>query len=323
MELIKSSLRDSKPLIGELILKTPVARALSIVGDRWTLLVLLWAVIGVRRFETWRVRLGIAPGVLSNRLSKLVEHGLLRKVPVGQGKQRLEYRLTDKGSGLFQWALAVRDWQREWLHPDGRHPVTLRHSVCGHEFEPRLLCLHCEGPVRYQDIGITLAQGLEGMDVAKPMATRRGPNQSIEDGDTHSSHLLHTVDIIGDRWNYLILAAAYLGLRKFDDFETYLRIAPNVLADRLRTLEKYAMLAKSLYVARPPRYEYILTEKSQSFFPVVLSLGLWSEQWLYKGGDVKGYQRMHLTCGEPLRPAMCCDHCNGVLEFNEIEFLWD
>ena len=87
-----------------------IARALEIVGERWTLLIIRDAFLGLRRFEQFQQSLGIARNVLTDRLNRLVEEGILERVRYSERPERFEYRLTDKGRDL-QIALAgLRQW---------------------------------------------------------------------------------------------------------------------------------------------------------------------------------------------------------------------
>ena len=119
-----------------------VARALEVVGDKWTLLVLRDAFNGVRRFDDLQRRLGAARTVLSARLATLVDQGVLDKVPYrepGQ-RERYEYRLTDKGRDLQPVLVALlRFGDKHLADPDGP-PVALHHRDCGAAVEVRFVC---------------------------------------------------------------------------------------------------------------------------------------------------------------------------------------
>jgi DNA-binding HxlR family transcriptional regulator len=91
-----------------------VARALNEVGERWSLRIVLEAMYGTRRFVDFQRNLGIARNILCDRLDRLVEHGVLRKVDVGEHGCRYEYRLTDKGRDLFTVVEALRQWGERW-----------------------------------------------------------------------------------------------------------------------------------------------------------------------------------------------------------------
>ncbi|MCC5812069.1 MAG: helix-turn-helix transcriptional regulator [Ectothiorhodospiraceae bacterium] len=98
-----------------------VARALNEVGDWWSLMIVLQAMYGVRRFSDFQQALGIAKNILCDRLARLVEHQVLAKVAVGEQGSRHEYRLTPKGRDLFTVVVALRQWSDRW-HPDSRSP---------------------------------------------------------------------------------------------------------------------------------------------------------------------------------------------------------
>ena len=91
-----------------------VARALNEVGDWWSLLIVLHAMYGTRRFVDFQQELGIAKNILCDRLARLVDNEVLRKVDVGEHGKRYEYRLTDKGRDLFTVVTALRQWSERW-----------------------------------------------------------------------------------------------------------------------------------------------------------------------------------------------------------------
>ena len=86
------------------IASNPVARALKIVGDPWTILILRDAFLGRHKFSEFREYSKIARGTLTNRLEFLIEHEILHKVPYSQSPPRFEYKLTPKGLALYPWA---------------------------------------------------------------------------------------------------------------------------------------------------------------------------------------------------------------------------
>lgn len=120
-----------------------LARALSVVGDRWTLLVLREAFLRVRRFEDFQERLGIARRVLTERLRHLVEEGVLKKVAYQQRPERFEYRLTEKGLGLYPVLLGLVHWGD--AHYAGRKgpPMLHKHLTCGRDFRAVAICSEC------------------------------------------------------------------------------------------------------------------------------------------------------------------------------------
>lgn len=98
-------------------MRCPVARAMSVLGQRWTMLILREAFAGTTRFDAFERNLGIAPNILSARLAELVEHEMLERVPEGG---RHAYRLTERGRDAFPLYLSIRDWGAKWLSgPEG------------------------------------------------------------------------------------------------------------------------------------------------------------------------------------------------------------
>lgn len=120
-----------------------VAGALAVVGEKWSLLVLREAFLGVRRFADFQRILGAPKAVLTDRLAGLVEQGVLRRVPYqAEGeRQRHEYRLTRKGVDLYPTLVALMEWGDRYLADDGGAPMELLHRDCG---APVHLTLTCE-----------------------------------------------------------------------------------------------------------------------------------------------------------------------------------
>ena len=92
-----------------------VARALEVVGERWTLLIIRDVALGLRRFDEFLESLGIASNVLTDRLNRLVAEGVLERVPYSERPERFEYRLTGKGAELGLAVLALMQWGDHYL----------------------------------------------------------------------------------------------------------------------------------------------------------------------------------------------------------------
>jgi DNA-binding HxlR family transcriptional regulator len=118
-----------------------IGRAMEILGERWTLLILRECFYGVKRFSVMQRNLGIARNILSARLQLLVRSGILERRRYQEEPERFEYKLTDKGLGLYTAVVAIMRWGDEYLCEDGP-PVVLRHS-CEHLADPVLVCAHC------------------------------------------------------------------------------------------------------------------------------------------------------------------------------------
>jgi len=102
---------------------------------------------GVRRFDAMQKHLGISKKVLSDRLSRLQQAGILNKAPYQQKPQRFEYRLTAKGRDLFPVLLTMMRWGNRWLDDGDSRSLKLQHLACGKIIEPQLVCSHCKQPL--------------------------------------------------------------------------------------------------------------------------------------------------------------------------------
>lgn len=111
------------------------------------------------------------------------------------------------------------------------------------------------------------------------------------------------LSVIGDRWTMLILRDCFLGIRRFDKFQSRLGITRHVLADRLRKLETEGVLRRDQYQDRPPRFEYRLTDKGKAFYPVLISLIDWAEQNV-PAKDVSAITLLSRETGKEIRPLL-------------------
>jgi DNA-binding HxlR family transcriptional regulator len=136
-----------------------IARALEVVGERWTLLVLREALFGKNRFDEFREALGIAPNVLTIRLERLTEEGLLKRVRYRERPERFAYHLTPKGQELAPILLLLMKWgDRHYPEPDGP-PVITKHRDCGGNVDASLRCDTCGAQVSVAELAIVPGPG--------------------------------------------------------------------------------------------------------------------------------------------------------------------
>ena len=129
-----------------------VARTLELVGERWTLLILRDAFLGVRRFDDFQRSLDVARNVLTDRLGRLVDEGILERHRYQKRPERFEYRLTDKGLDLWPVTMSLLQWgDRHYLHPDGP-PRIIRHRDCGGRPTVHLTCDRCGAKLGPHDV---------------------------------------------------------------------------------------------------------------------------------------------------------------------------
>jgi len=155
----------------------PVARALDVIGDWWSLLIIRDAFDGVRRFSDFQSGLGIAKGMLATRLRDLVERGVLKTEPASDGSAYREYVLTEQGRGLFLVIVALRQWGEDFLYRQGERHSTLVDTEKGEAVE-RLELRSGEGRVlRWNDTHVRKAD--EQVEPShKPVPQTKGKNHS-------------------------------------------------------------------------------------------------------------------------------------------------
>lgn len=120
-----------------------IARALDVVGEWWTPLILRDVAYGVRRFKEIQDDLGISANVLADRLEALLAAGLLETRVYQERPARSEYRLTEKGADLIPALLALMQWGDRWSWPHAHGPVRVVHDRCGEPATVELRCEHC------------------------------------------------------------------------------------------------------------------------------------------------------------------------------------
>lgn len=150
----------------------PIARTLSLLGHKWTLLVMREALFGTARFDDFQAKLRIPRPVLSERLALLTEHGLLVREPYrdeGQ-RSRAAYRLTDKGADLLPVLIALVGWGNRHLSSDAGPTLLVTHRGCGAPVGAELRCE--EGHALTAPAGLEVRSG--------PGARRAGPERSAK-----------------------------------------------------------------------------------------------------------------------------------------------
>jgi DNA-binding HxlR family transcriptional regulator len=157
-----------------------VAQCLEVVGEWWSMLILREAFFGVSRFDAFQDRLGISRNVLNQRLTRLVESGILEKVPYSQHPPRYDYRLTGKGRDLWPVLSSMRQWGDKHAAPDGP-PVLMRHSSCGQISTAVITCSACGEQVDAAGLQAVAGPGdLDGLAIpgGDPVGGRQAPGHA-------------------------------------------------------------------------------------------------------------------------------------------------
>ena len=151
-----------------------VARALSVVGERWTMLILREAFLGRHRFDEFQSGIGIARNILSARLHSLVSNGILDRVRDAGPDNHVEYRLTEKGLDLYPVLLSLMRWGDTWMCGEAGPPLTLMHRDCGHTTTPTMVCSKCSGEIEPRAMQANFAPNPGKRQTRESRASRRG-----------------------------------------------------------------------------------------------------------------------------------------------------
>jgi len=130
----------------------PIVRSVRLIGDEWVLLVLRALFRGAHRFDELQKQTGAATNILTDRLGRLVEAGLVTKTPYQQNPVRYKYELTKSGLGLFPVILELMRWGNDWLGNEQTPPVRLLHTDCGKLTLPGQHCSECGGPLTIRNV---------------------------------------------------------------------------------------------------------------------------------------------------------------------------
>jgi DNA-binding HxlR family transcriptional regulator len=272
-----------------------VARMLGLLGDEWTLLVLQQALMGATRYGDFQSRLPISHSVLSSRLRSLAENELLDRRVYQSNPPRSEYLTTARSRSLWPMLVSIWNWERLWVpdHPDSL-PL-MRHTVCDQDFVPLVVCRSCSEPVSEKDVVAQWGPSGSWARSIPAAATRR------RSATSQAGLFPQTMTVLGNRWAFAILVAAFVGVSRFTDFQTQLNAPPGSIADRLGIF-----VANGVLIATDNRYR--LTEKGRALFPVLISALQWAQRW-FPAPEGVAVLLTHTGCGGRFSAVMTCDQC--------------
>jgi DNA-binding HxlR family transcriptional regulator len=291
------------------IAASSVTRVLDLIGDRSTLRVLQHAFAGAARFDRLQDRTGIARNTLANRLDTLVESRVLARKLYQTNPPRHEYLLTERGGDLHRVLLHIDAWERRWSGEMAGPP--LYHRACGRPLEARLACGHCRAIVHARDMVYRdPPPAIRG--TARRQQRRRARGLHPADGTS-----LNVADLLGDWWTSMVISLFFFGLRRFNDMEEALGIAPNILSSRLAHLTACGIIDRRAYQDSPPRFEYRLTEKGLALYAMNVAMMIWGDRWLGPRGGVS-LVLFHRACNAPLEPLTVCSACGRPVQPGEV-----
>jgi DNA-binding HxlR family transcriptional regulator len=282
-----------------------VARTLDIVSDAWAFLVIREAFFETRTFEAFRVALGIPRSTLTDRLRKLTRLGIFKQVASTSGA-RMEYRLTQKGFDLYPSFIALMQFGDRWLAGNRPPPLRLLHTSCCCETHPIVACSACLSRVNARDASYRDGPGAGGTAARAGRNTRRASDTTIF-AQGRPSSVSRALQIIGDKWSFMVVREGFFGIRRYDQIQARLGIAPNILTDRLSRLVATGVFRKQLYQTTPKRYEYVLTDMGLDLYGPFIAMLAWGDRWLSRNRPPLLLH--HKTCGNDFRPMVICKEC--------------
>lgn len=294
-----------------------VSRTMNIFTDAWAFLIMREAFFGVRNFEGFRNALGITKATLAARLKLLSEQGIFKQVQTG-ASSRLEYRLTRKGYDLYPSCMALKEFGDRWLVSGEVPPLVLIHEECGRECRPIVACSCCREPLRSVEVTFRDGPGA-GREPLRVGRTTRRASDSSRFLKGRPSSVSRTLQIIGDKWTFMVMREAFFGSRRYDQFQSRLNIASNVLTDRLEHLVGWGVFRQRLYQNNPPRQEYVLTAMGHDLYGPCVAMLAWGDKWLSDGKPP--LILTHKTCGQDFRPVVLCDQCLEPIEAGKMQYV--
>lgn len=300
---------------GKTLIKTcSIWRALEVVGDTSSLLILEASLLGARKFDDFLTATGLLRALLSDRLKKLVANGLIEKRLYNARPPRYEYVLTKKGRDLYPISLILLRWEIEWGEKSDEITVGLKHEICGKNFLPVPSCHSCHTLFNIGEIDWKEGPGVGWM--APIYSRRRQQRASTEEG---SRIFEQAAQLLGDRWASLIMRSIFTGIHRFEEIRQDTAIATNILAERLAWLEDIGVVKQVQYASAPQRFEYRTTRKGTGYFPALLLLMEWGDKY-YGSPEGPPVLLTHTACGKSLKPEVACSECGVPIQARDVAF---
>ena len=275
---------------------------LEVLGDEWTLLIIQQALLGASRYGEFVAALPVSNSVLSGRLQSLVAEELLTRREYQSNPPRAEYLATARSRSMWPILTSIWEWERRWVPAHTRPLPGMRHQVCGSGFAPMVTCGACGSTTSEKDV---VAQwgpsGSWKRSVPSTTNRRRSGNRRGRTGVLFPQ----TMNVMGDRWAFAMLVAAFVGATRFTDFQCQLGAAPATIAGRLAMFA-----AEEILVNTDGRYR--LTDKGRALFPVLVTALQWAQRW-YPDFEGPAVELTHTVCGRRFDALLVCDQCEAPL----------
>ncbi len=280
---------------------------LGVLGDEWTLLIIQRALLGAKRYSEFASALPVSNSVLTSRLQSMVAADLLTRREYQRNPSRSDYPATAKSRSLWPMLTSIWEWERLWVPGQAHRLPGMRHTACGSDFAPLVTCKACGVVTSEKDV---VAQwGPSGSwERSVPSTTNR--RRSVNRRGDAGLLFPQTMSVLGDRWAFALLVAAFVGAERFTDFQFQLSAPPGTIADRLSVFG-----AEGILVNTAGRYR--LTEKGRAFFPVLVTALEWAQRW-YPDLEGPAVRLAHAACDGQFNPVLTCDQCATALSRSQV-----
>lgn len=286
---------------------------LGLLGDEWTLLVVQQALLGATRYAEFMARLPISNSVLTRRLQALTRDGLLDRRTYQTNPPRAEYLTTRRSRSLWPVLLCIWEWERQWVPDHGEKLPGMRHVACGADFAPLLTCRSCGEAASEKDVAAQWGPSGSWPRSWPVASTRRRSEADQRDGA--AGLFPQTMSVMGNRWGFALLVAAFVGMSRFTEFQTQLGAPPGSIADRLSIFTANGVLTLA-------DNRYRLTEKGRALYPVLVSALQWAQRW-FEAPEGPAVVLTHTACGRRFTAMLGCDQCARPLTGARIEAVQD
>ncbi|WP_068004890.1 winged helix-turn-helix transcriptional regulator [Pseudovibrio axinellae] len=301
----------------KLVRSCSIWRALEIMGDSSAMMILEAAWLGARTFGQFQNATGLRRALLSDRLKRIVEKDVMCKALYSERPARYEYRLTEKGQGLYWMSLMMLRWERIWGDQSQVVKVKLTHKKCGQIFEPLPLCATCGH--EYSAFEVDWEEGPGVGTMAANYVRRRQHRDAIAERNSGSAIMVEVAQIMGDRWAVLVLRALFTGLNSFDRIREDSGAATNILTERLNWMQTLGLVNHNDEEAGGKKTGYRLTRKSTDIFPILLMLMRWGDTY-YASPEGAPVLLTHEPNGHNLSPVVACSACREELDVHDVTY---
>lgn len=283
---------------------TSLRRALGVLGDPWTMLILKEAYNGTRRFGDFQRNLNIPKQTLSLRLASLCQNEMLYRRYLNANAGTVLYVPTPKTFDLREAMYSIWLWHRANPGPVEALPFDLIHTACGHVLSATFCCTACDGPVTTGSLTIQRTEPEQVDPEPRPRLSRRN-EQAVTAASEEGGGMI-AASLVGDIVCNEILYRLAQGPLHLLGLSRELQIGQLVLRNRLNMLLDLGLIDER----KEGRLSvFLLLKRAEDFWPLILSIAAWGDRWCNR--DMPPPEvRIH-ECGALLDGRFRCDHCGG------------